>query len=549
MSELKLRLRLEGDPERVIRIPSTPFVIGRLPECDLCLPYSEVSRQHMRLTRTQDNWSIEDLGSTNGTLLNQTLLRRPQRLHHNDLIQVGTICLVVHIEADAKTQPDLGSCAGGQTILRPAEEMRQRWIAVSETAAEQQEQQRAIARLKYLVEISKNLNSAESIDAIFEQVQTVVFKEITSIQRLALLVDVQGDGELQIVDAAARYDLPSYLETRTHSWISRSISQRVFGEKVAIKTVDAQEDERFENENSILAKGIRGALAVPLWDRDNVVGVLYADASLNLKTADANDEEDLSFFSTLANLVAYSVQRWLLTRKLQAEGKIRQQLERYHSPAVVQQLLAVGALENGRLKPVEAEISIVFADIVGFSTMAEHMTPVQIAQMLDRFFEEMLQSVFEWGGTLDKFIGDCIMAFFGAPEPQSDHAVRAVAAAMGMLERLDQLNAQQVWSQPLELHVAVNSGKAVVGDVGSSQRVDYTVLGATVNLAARLEAVCPPGECLISEATYRALEADRQRFVPFGAHRFKGSDRPVEIFCTQRRFKGPRSRPAPDSQA
>jgi len=538
MSELKLRLRLEGDSERIISVAGREFVIGRLPECDLCLPFSEVSRQHMRLTRLEGgNWQIEDLGSTNGTSLNHVPLRKPQRLHHNDLIQVGNICLIAHVETDPKTQPTLSSSSGSQTILRPAEEMRQRWIAAS-NQVQQPDQERAIARLKYLVEISKNLNSAESIEAIFAQVQTVVFKEIASIQRLALLVDVSSDGDLQIVDAAARYDLPSYLETRTHSWISCSICQRVFREKVAIKTVDAQEDERFENENSILAKGIRGALAVPLWDRDNVMGVLYADASLNLKegSAEAEDEEDLSFFSTLANLVAYSVQRWLLTRKLQAEGKIRQQLERYHSPAVVQQLLAVGALENGRLQPVEAEISIVFADIVGFSTMAEHMTPVQIAQMLDRFFEEMLQSVFEWGGTLDKFIGDCIMAFFGAPEPQPDHAVRAVAAAMGMLERLDQLNEQKVWAQPLQLHVAVNSGKAVVGDVGSSQRVDYTVLGATVNLAARLEAVCPPSECLISEATYQALTDDRDRFVPFGAHRFKGSDRPVEIFCTQRRF-------------
>ncbi|MGK7924274.1 MAG: adenylate/guanylate cyclase domain-containing protein, partial [Spirulina sp.] len=343
---------------------------------------------------------------------------------------------------------------------------------------------------------------------------------------------------LQPIEAASRQGLEPW-ETHTYSWISRSICKRVFADKVAIKTVDAREDERFEGEHSILAKGIRGALAVPIWDRDRVVGVLYADASLKLKTTDTTeDEEDLSFFSTLANLVAYSVQRWLLTRKLQEEAKIRQQLERYHSPGVVQQLIAVGALENGRLEPKEAEISIIFADIVGFSDMSERMTPQQIAQLLDRFFEEMLQFVFARGGTLDKFIGDCIMAFFGAPKPQADHADRAVAAALEMLQRLDRLNQARVWEQPLQLHIGINSGKAVVGDVGSSQRVDYTVLGSAVNLASRLEMSCPPNECTISGATYNLLQ-NKEGFYLIGERNFKGIHRRIPVYQTRRNKKRP----------
>ncbi|WP_017303041.1 adenylate/guanylate cyclase domain-containing protein [Spirulina subsalsa] len=540
MTELRLRLHIEGTPERVVSVASSEFIIGRLPECDLCLPFSEISRHHTRIFQNSvQEWMIEDLGSTNGTLLNQVQLQGSAPLHHNDVVQVGNAFVIAYlIESSTATHTtEVSHSPTRMTILRSAEELQKQWLQSEDSSRGEtfNIQQRAISRLQYLVEIAKDLNSAESIEAIFNRVQDVVFKELKNIQRLALLVDVDTNGELTLIDAATRFELPDYLNTRTHSWISRSICKQVFKEKVAIKTVDAQEDKRFEGEHSILAKGIRGALAVPLWDKNQVVGVMYADASLNLKTSDASeDEEDLSFFSTVANLVAYSVQRWLLTRKLQGEERIRQQLERYHSPSVVQQLIAVGALDHGRLKPKEAEISIIFADLVGFTAMSERMTPAQIAKLLDRFFEEMLQYVFKFGGTLDKFIGDCIMAFFGAPEPQSDHADRAVAAAVGMLRHLDRLNAAKVWPEPLEIHVAINSGKAVVGDVGSHQRVDYTVLGATVNLAARLEAICPPCECVISEDTYKRLKRP-QGFYLLGERTFKGIDRPIKVYQTRHR--------------
>jgi adenylate cyclase len=292
-------------------------------------------------------------------------------------------------------------------------------------------------------------------------------------------------------------------------------------------------DKRFEAQESILVKGIRSAMAVPLWDENKVVGVLYADAHHSSNHWTEEGEEDLSFFSALANLVASSVQRWLLTQKLRSEEMIRQRLERYHSPAVVQQLIALGALPDGRLPPAEGEISILFADIVGFTALSERLSPVQISQLLNSLFEEMLQEVFAVGGTLDKYIGDCIMAFFGAPEPQQDHADRAVVAAMGMLSRLEKLNASLVLGEPLQLRIAINSGKAVIGDVGSSQRVDYTALGGTINLASRMEAICPPGECIVSEATYTIL-TQKQGLEEMGEYRFKGIDRPVGVYKTKR---------------
>lgn len=540
MSELQLRLHQEGSPDTTVTVNQEEFIIGRLPECDLCLPFVDISRYHARLVKTADqDWILEDLGSTNGTVLNRIKMNAPQKMCHGDVIQMGNVFLFVLFARNYVEQET--SVTEVRTIQRSVEELQQRWIGAYGQENLPSHQQRAntgsganaITRLQDLVKIAKGLNSAASLEAIFKQVQKVVFRELTDIERLALLVDVDGKGEPELLNAAFRSDFNNQVTLNNSSWVSATICQKVFQEKVAIKTVDAQSDDRFDDEKSIIANEIHGVLAVPLWDEDQVVGVMYADAQYGWRISAEIDDDDLSFFSALANLVASSVQRWLLTRKWQGEARIRTQLERYHSPAVVQQLIKVGRLENGRIKTTEADVSILFADLVGFSALSERLSPAEIAQMLNRFFEEMLKSVFETGGTLDKYIGDCLMAFFGAPEPQPDHADRAVNTALSMLNHLDHLNANNTWSEPLQLRIAINSGKAVVGDVGSSQRVDYTVLGGTVNLASRLEAICAPGECVISEATYNHLQQPHL-FTKMKKFRFKGIDRPVQVYTTNR---------------
>ncbi|GAA6623138.1 adenylate/guanylate cyclase domain-containing protein [Scytonema sp. NUACC26] len=531
MTELKLRLQ-EGTSEKMITVHQDTFTIGRLPQCDLCIASGGVSRFHARLTKTPSGtWTVEDLGSKNGTQLNEHLVTSAQPICSGDIIWLGDVSLVVLLTPVKLTtfKQEVGATAQGRTILRNVKQLQEQWLLADIDDSDIANKDKTIARLKDLVDIAKNLSAAASIQEIFSQVQEVVFRYLNSIDRLALLIDVSGSGKLELMNAATRdFSQQEYLLTDS-DWISRSICQKVFEEKVAIQTADAQNDERFAGENSILVKGIRSAMAVPLWDENKVVGVLYADAHLSSHHWTQEGEEELRFFSALANLVASSVQRWLLAEKLKSEAVLRQRLERYHSPAVVQQLISVGVLPGGRLPPQDSEISILFADLVGFTALSERLSPTNIAELLNYLFEEMLQEVFAFGGTLDKYIGDCIMAFFGAPEPQPDHANRAVAAAMGMLTRLEKLNTQNFWEEPLQLRIAINSGKAVVGDVGSSQRVEYTALGATINLAARMEGVCPPGECVISEATYSLL-SDPSYFHEMGDYRFKGINRLVKVY-------------------
>ncbi|HAX79755.1 MAG TPA: adenylate cyclase [Cyanobacteria bacterium UBA11372] len=538
MTELKLCLYIEDNIEKTVTVHQDEFILGRLPDCDLYLPYIGISRHQARIFKTAGcQWFIEDMGSKNGTLLNGEFITEPHRLNQDDMIGIGTISLRVFlVNCNTVTQNNTDIQSEEITIIRNVQYLQQQWIPSERQGDTTISQELAIVRLKDLLEIARKLNSAESIEAIFQAAQAVVFRYIQSIERLALLIDVSGTGKLSLFNAAGR-DIADHKSLKDNpSWISRTICYKVFAEKIALQTSDAQRDERFNNEQSIIDKGIHKVMAVPLWDENNVVGVLYADSYNKFNNSIHESEEDISFFSTLANLVAASVQRWLLTRKLRTEEISRQRLERYLSPAVVQQTMMAGTLENGRLAPQESEISILFADIVGFTALSERLTPAQIAELLNSFFEEMLQEIFAANGTLDKFIGDCIMAFFGAPEPQEDHAERALNVAKAMLERLENLNNHQVLSEPLQLRIAINSGKAVVGDVGSSQRVDYTVLGTTINLASRIQSVCLPGRCVISENTYNLLRPSQRLLLDdIGERRFKGIERPVRIYQTMKR--------------
>ncbi|NBD32125.1 MAG: FHA domain-containing protein [Cyanobacteria bacterium] len=546
-TELTLNIYIDGSPEQTRNVAQDQLILGRLPECDVYLPYSEISRRHCQFRRiAAGQWRIEDLGSTNGTLLNQGRVEKPTLIQDGDIIQIGNVTVKVKLATESAASASEANFSPPEehreqkTIVRNAEELRQRWIEGDQNKDPLSTDHIAHARLQYIVEIAKGLNRAESIEAIFSQVESVIFQELRNVERLGLLIDVDGSGQLELYKAAVRpkgeQRKNQYYQEQSNlykgDWISYSICNKVFQEKLAIKTKNAQIDQRFLDEKSILMKGIGGALAVPLWNDQQVVGVLYADASIGFDRLDPSQDQDLSFFSTIANLVAASVQRWLLTRRLQEQERIRQRLERYHSPAVVQQLITFGAIEDSILTPMEADVSVLFADVVGFTALAEQLRPEELAELLNRFFEEMLKPLFAMGGTLDKFIGDCIMAFFGAPEPQSDHADRAVNVAKAMLERLEQLNEEHILSHPLQLRIAINSGKAVVGDVGSSQRVDYTVLGGTVNLASRLEAVCRPGACVISEETYDRLE-HQEAFYPIGKSKFKGIDRTITVYCAR----------------
>ena len=155
----------------------------------------------------------------------------------------------------------------------------------------------------------------------------------------------------------------------------------------------------------------------------------------------------------------------------------------------------------------QMEISVLFADIRGFTTLSEKLSPPEVVEILNQYLDSMEEQVFEHGGTLDKYTGDGMMVLFGAPLRQPDHARRAVMAALAMQRAAAGVSRQRGEAQWKVVYgVGIATGPAVVGHIGSRRRLDYTAIGDTVNLAARFEGMAPPGAILISQATFEAVK-------------------------------------------
>jgi adenylate cyclase len=181
-------------------------------------------------------------------------------------------------------------------------------------------------------------------------------------------------------------------------------------------------------------------------------------------------------------------------------------------------------------------VTVLFADVVGFTRFAETAPPERIVAFLNDLFRVLTEVVFRHGGTVDKFIGDSVMAFFGAPDAQPDHAVRALSAAEDM-HRFVEASApawKEVYGFEARLAVGLNSGEAVVGNLGSETRMQYTVVGDTVNVAALLESLARPGQTLLTLGVTRLVTDDSFTFVSVGAHPLRGKAVPVEVLELER---------------
>lgn len=214
------------------------------------------------------------------------------------------------------------------------------------------------------------------------------------------------------------------------------------------------------------------------------------------------------------------------------EKRLKTTMYRYLTPHVAEQVMALG--EDGLMVGERKEVTILFSDIRGYTTLTENLGAAEVVSLLNQYFETMVESVFNYEGTLDKFIGDALMAVFGAPLPLTEnHAWRAVQAALDMRHRLKQFNERRiVQEQPqIKIGVGISSGEVVSGNIGSRKRMDYTVIGDGVNLSSRLEATTKEYGCdiVLSEFTYQ-LCSERVVVRELDKIRVKGKHQAVKIY-------------------
>ena len=377
----------------------------------------------------------------------------------------------------------------------------------------------AVTLFQRLASMAGTLLRAAGLAELLESVMGLVTAQIPCQRGFILLKDPTGE----LVPELVWEEQPGSQANP----ISRTIARTAMKDRVAILTTDARMDPRFSAGESIKIHGITSALCAPLIVENQALGVIYLETSLSKGSFKREDEHLLS---AMANFAAVGIQR-------EREAKFRQRLERYHSPAVVDQILKSSQnKEAPALQAQRCQISVLFADISGFTRMSEGMEPLVLAGILNRTFEAMTDQIFSRGGTLDKYIGDAIMAFFGAPNPDPDHAKHAVEAAAAMQETLRALNAARPEDYPvLRMRIGIYSGEAFAGDIGCEKRMDYTVMGSTVNLASRLESgVAKPGQIAIGPRTAELVGPGRLR--PLEGFLLKGIEqevRPFEVLWDQ----------------
>ena len=232
----------------------------------------------------------------------------------------------------------------------------------------------------------------------------------------------------------------------------------------------------------------------------------------------------LQIATSAFTVVAY---RYVVAQR--EKQSLQRSFEAYFPPTVVKRIMANPELitQKGQKK----ELTILFSDIKSFTTYSSTMTPDEIQKALNEYFEAMVEIVFKYEGTVDKFIGDGLMVFFGDPEEQPDHALRCVRAAIEMQQKTRAIREQ--WERegkfPLQIRIGINTGPVVVGNMGSARRLSYTVLGSDVNLAQRLESNAPVGGILISHRTYELIGGVLPA-KPLEPIKVKGLDVPIAVY-------------------
>jgi class 3 adenylate cyclase/DNA-binding NarL/FixJ family response regulator len=255
-------------------------------------------------------------------------------------------------------------------------------------------------------------------------------------------------------------------------------------------------------------------------------GLGYAEMAERLGTTqEAIDRRVTGLFAKLSDEVG------------RGAGQAVDELKRLHA-AVVDREASTRALRSfvpsqvaerlgtAPIEQEEVEATILFSDIRGFSTLAERMSAREVADLLATHLSAMAEVVLAHGGTIDKFAGDAVMAVFGAPDPQPDHAERALRCAVAMQERQAALN-ESSDGEPIEVGIGVNTGTVIAGTVGGGGRLEYTVLGDAVNVAQRIQSEAGPGEVLATAATIAASPG--MTVEPVGPMTVKGRSEPVEV--------------------
>ncbi|MCU0588948.1 MAG: FHA domain-containing protein [Syntrophobacteraceae bacterium] len=460
-----LLVKRENNEEELFVIDKDVVTLGRNHPAsgminDVDLPDRTVSRRHARIARDGGVYFIEDLGSENRVFVNDRPVRRVP-LGDGDTILIGQHVLIFQSKQVKTVDPE-GFLAGPLDLCKTMD-------------------------LNYLIlqRLSNLLITVTSVKDFLRAAMDLILQSVRA--RSGVLLLRNPDGSYQEV-ASGALKAP---------W-SRSMVAHAVDHRRSILT-----GEEFSASETMVSRGVESALCAPLVNEGEVLGAIYLEGSQDGQFS----EDGLIILTVIANQVASGIEKAALNEKLYREVLRRKNLERFMSPRVAERIAQdCSSQEELALRTEKLTATILFADIQGFTLLSERLDAEEIAKLLTEYFTLMTEVLFRWEGTLDKYLGDGLLAIFGAPFQCDDHAVRAVRCALEMVEQQQRLLASLPPEQRFAIRIGVNTGEVVAGYLGSPQRMEYTVLGETVVVAYRLQSLADPGTIYLGRPTFERVK-------------------------------------------
>lgn len=485
------------------------LMIGRQPDNDLALVNPAVSRKHARIVKRSGGYVIEDLDSAHGTSVNGERIKS-RELKPGDLIGIGPVSLRF-LANDSSAQADStdvlhvqSTRSASHASLPPLRRKSSSHDPVAQAA-----------RLEALLDVGLSIHGEREIRKLLERIARILI-ETMDVERCGIFLRDKLEPEIVLSKAG--------IEQAAALPFSKTLLGRAMDAGEALVTADAGRDQRLAGA-SLAAGTIRSAMVAPLWGRERVLGAVVVE---HRGAVGAFDAEDLRLLVVLANLAGTAIENTHLIDEVRRETEERMTLSRFFSPGVAEKLRQEG-LSQG-LRGERRVITVLFTDIRGFTNLSETLPPDELLESLNEAFALQTRAIFAENGTVDKFTGDGVLAFFGAPIEQADHAARALRSARAILKSCAGLKTRS--GLPLAIGVGVSTGETMVGPVGSAGRMEYTVIGDVVNVAARLVARAEPGEILMTGETARAAGvADSSELL--GDWQVKGRTGGVEVYRTR----------------
>ncbi|MEJ2024363.1 MAG: adenylate/guanylate cyclase domain-containing protein, partial [Deltaproteobacteria bacterium] len=375
-----------------------------------------------------------------------------------------------------------------------------------------------------LYEISRQLNQIADFDQLLRKIMDLIFMVIDA--DYGFLVLLGGRNEEELVPVVVK-KLENLDQETGELKASKTLIRKVIQDKVALLTSNAMADSRLDGGKSLYLQKIKSAMCVPLWRKEKVIGVIELGTS---RLENHFDQNDLELLKAIGSQMAMVIEQAALNEQIREEERMRNRLERFHSPQVIEMILTGDQVTKDEIMdPKELTATVLFMDIVGFTNLSERMPAREITILLNHFFSKMTDITFQYDGTLDKYIGDGLMAVFGAPMQKDDDAVRAISAALKMRKERKVMMGNIPKYKKFDIRIGINTGKVVAGNIGSPKRMDYTVIGDPVNIASRLESIAKPNQILIGEETYR-LTKNRFTLRSEGLRHVKGKSRALAVY-------------------